>query len=156
LQDLLTQLASQTTTAVAPTADFEKEINSRACQFGLNAALLGKTQAKPEVAEAFLKTMPAYAQKLEVSNEKLRSELTKYKVVSEIVIRTAGRNRDADYYNRFSEANEPQERRQRLCGNESDRRVGGKGIVVSLVTTQPQPGKRHPSRLWNRQTCKRH
>ena len=77
-------------------------------------------------------------------------------VVSQVVIRTAGRNRDADYYNWFREANEPQERRQRLCGNESDRRVGGKGIVVSLVTTQPQPGKRHPSGLWNRQTCKRH
>jgi hypothetical protein len=73
-----------------------------------------------------------------------------------LALRTAGWNRDADYYNGFSEANEPQERRQRLCGNESDRRVGGKGIVVSLVTTQPQPGKRHPSRLWNRQSCKRH
>jgi hypothetical protein len=79
LRDLLTQLASQTTAAVAPTADFEKEVNSRATQLGLNAVLLGKAQAKPEVAEALLKTIAAYAQKLEVTNEKLRSELAKYR-----------------------------------------------------------------------------
>ncbi len=33
-------------------------------------------------------------------------EIVSDKVVSEVVIRTAGRNRDADYYNRFSEAND--------------------------------------------------
>jgi hypothetical protein len=44
-----------------------------------------------------------------------------------------GRNRDVDYHNRFSEANESQGRRQRLCGNESDRSLGRRGMSVSLA-----------------------
>jgi hypothetical protein len=59
------------------------------------------------------------------------------KVVSEVVIRTAGRNRNVDHHNRFSEADESQRRRQRFCCNEGDRSVRRKGIVVSLTTTQP-------------------
>ena len=43
-----------------------------------------------------------------------------------------------------------------LSGNEGDLGVGRKRIGLSLPITQLQPSKRHPSRLWNRQTCKRH
>jgi hypothetical protein len=138
LQDLLTQLASQTTTVVAPTAAFEKEINSRACQFGLNAALLGKAQAKPEVAEALLKTIAAYAQKLEVTNEKLRSELAKYRVPELIRELFEAEKRDPGFLERLNKT--PRARKGLSLAERKARNARSKQLYDLRRSFRERPG----------------
>jgi len=52
------------------------------------------------------------------------------KVISRSYHPNRGRNRDFDYYNGFSGANESERRRQRFCRNEGDLSFCGEGIVV--------------------------
>jgi hypothetical protein len=102
LRDLLTRLGSHDASAVAPSpADFEKEITLLATQFGFNAPLLSKVRAKPDLARAFLTSLAAYAQRLEMTIKGLRAELSKYRTPELITELREAAKKDPKFWQRL-------------------------------------------------------